>query len=271
MTRKRINSTFFDKGFVDPMIAQCCQQLNKCAAQYDINFEQIFDIFDMDRNGVIPKDGFLKCMQGMELGIASEDLTEFFNFIDDRNQNSISKLQFVDSVTFVATKIGGGSKLEQALSVGVNQTKKGHSVKQMVFNVLKKLSDAIQNKRLQMRQVIGIFDQARTGYMNRTEFAQILKTFESNISLDEARMLMNFFDDKNTGKISVVDVVKALQEIMSSQTGGGLYAFMQVQPILQKIINELAIDCDKFFDEVADLNEQLNLDDDIAKNDKRGK
>lgn len=25
MTRKRINSTFFDKGFVDPMIAQCCQ------------------------------------------------------------------------------------------------------------------------------------------------------------------------------------------------------------------------------------------------------
>jgi Ca2+-binding EF-hand superfamily protein len=45
-------------------------------------------------------------------------------------------------------------------------------------------------------------------------------------------MLMNFFDDKNTGKISVVDVVKALQEIMSSQSGGGLYAFMQVQPIL---------------------------------------
>jgi hypothetical protein len=24
MTRKRINSAFLDKGFVDPMIAQCC-------------------------------------------------------------------------------------------------------------------------------------------------------------------------------------------------------------------------------------------------------
>jgi hypothetical protein len=31
MTRKRINANFLDKGFVDPMIAQCCQQLNKCA------------------------------------------------------------------------------------------------------------------------------------------------------------------------------------------------------------------------------------------------
>jgi Ca2+-binding EF-hand superfamily protein len=140
------------------MIAQCCQQLNKCASSYEITFEQIFDIFDMDRKGMINKDAFLKCMQGMELGIASEDLNEFFNFIDEKNTNTISKLQFVDSVTFVVTKIGGGSRLEAALSVGVNQTKKGHSVKQLVFNVLKKLSDAIQNKRLQMRQVIGIFD-----------------------------------------------------------------------------------------------------------------
>jgi hypothetical protein len=32
---------------------------------------------------------------------------------------------------------------------------------------------------------------------------------------------------------------------------------MQVKPIIQKIINQLAIDCDKFFDEVADKNEQV--------------
>jgi hypothetical protein len=55
----------------------------------------------------------------MELGIAIEDLIEFFNFIDDKNENTISKLQFVDTITFVVNKIGGGSKLEQALSSGV--------------------------------------------------------------------------------------------------------------------------------------------------------
>ena len=38
---------------------------------------------------------------------------------------------------------------------------------------------------------------------------------------------------------------------------------MQVQPMLQKIINELAIDCDKFFDEVADINEQLIQDEEF--------
>jgi len=37
-----------------------------------------------------------------------------------------------------------------------------------------------------------------------------LKTLEGDISLEEARALMIFFDDKNTGKISVVEIVKAI-------------------------------------------------------------
>ena len=121
-----------------------------------------------------------------------------------------------------------------------------------------------------MRQVIGIFDQARTGYVSRNDFANTLKTLEGDISLEEARSLMIFYDDKNTGKISVVEVVKSIQDIIQQQQGGGLYAFMQVQPIIHKIVNELAIDCDKFFDELADLNEQM-LDEEIRSNEGRDK
>ena len=192
----------------------------------------MFDTFDSERKGRLTKVNFLKCMQGMELGIASEDLGEFYNFIDEKSENRITKLQFVDSVNFVVTKIGGGSKLEQALAVGTNQAKKGHSAKQMIFNILKKIAEAVQTKNLAMRQVIGIFDQARTGYISRNDFATTIKTLESDLSLDEARSLMGFFDEKNTGKISVVEVVKAIQDIIQMQQGGGLYAFIQVQPII---------------------------------------
>lgn len=35
---------------------------------------------------------------------------------------------------------------------------------------------------------------------------------------------------------------------------------MQVEPMIRKIVDQLAIDCGKFFDELADLNEQLQHD-----------
>ena len=61
-----------------------------------------------------------------------------------------------------------------------------------------------------MRQVIGILDSQRTGFMSRKDFGVTLRRLESDLSLDEARVLMTYFDDKNTGKISMFDVVKAI-------------------------------------------------------------
>ena len=74
--------------------------------------EKVFEVFDKERDGKMGKEVFLKCMQGMELGISIEDLIEFFNYLDDKNENVITKLQFVDGISFVVNKIGGGSKLE---------------------------------------------------------------------------------------------------------------------------------------------------------------
>ncbi len=145
MTRKRINSAFVDKGFVDPMIAQCCQHLSKVCSSFNLTVEQVYNIFEGtgSRKGSLTKDNFVKCMQGMELGISGEDLIEFFNFMDDKNENSIKKLQFNDSISYVNSRIGGGGRLDNALSVGVNTTKKGFTAKQQVFNILNKLSDSI--------------------------------------------------------------------------------------------------------------------------------
>jgi hypothetical protein len=98
----------------------------------------------------VTKDTFVKCVQGMELGVAGEDIIEFFNFIDDKNENVIKKLQFNDSISYVNSRIGGG-RMEQALGVGVNSTKKGFTAKQQVFNILNKISDSIQSRSLPMR------------------------------------------------------------------------------------------------------------------------
>ena len=38
MTKKRINVAFMDKGFVDPIVAQCCHQIAKIANSFEISF-----------------------------------------------------------------------------------------------------------------------------------------------------------------------------------------------------------------------------------------
>lgn len=98
-------------------------------------------------------------------------------------------------------------------------------------------------------------DINRTGYLSRAEFVTVVHNFAESVTLEDIRVLMQFLDDKSTGKVSIFEFLRIILDILNQQIGGGVYAFMQTLPIIQKVINELSIDCDKFFDEVADLNQ----------------
>jgi len=49
----------------------------------------------------------------MNLKVSVEDINEFFNFCDDKGINRITKTQFVNSITFIQSKLGGYSHIEQ--------------------------------------------------------------------------------------------------------------------------------------------------------------
>jgi len=121
MTRKRINVAFVDKGFIDPLIAQCCQHLARAKDAQGLTFEQLFSIFDGGAGkGTLSKENFLTCAQGLELDIAVEDLMELFNYMDERSANAVSKVQLVDALTFVTNKLGGQSFLEAQTGRGLS-------------------------------------------------------------------------------------------------------------------------------------------------------
>jgi len=198
MTRKRINVAFVDKGFIDPLIAQCCQQLAKAKEPAGLTFEQLFGVFEgtgghgapgrqadrddrdyrADRSdkvnravdkaaasqgppgsfggrssaargptrGLLSKENFLVCAQGLELDIACEDLMEFFNYMDDKRTNTVSKVQFVDALTYVTSKLGGQSFLEAQMNRGLSQAKKGTTNRQSILKILNNVADSIQKK-----------------------------------------------------------------------------------------------------------------------------
>lgn len=151
MTRKRINVAFVDKGFVDPLIAQCCQHFAKAKDSFNLGWEQLFDLFDGERAGRLSQEDFLICAQGLELGIAVEDLKELFNYIDSQQVNYVTKLGFVDALTYVTNKLGSQSAFESKMNRGLSQAKKGPTSRQAVLDILKTIAKSIVEKQLEMR------------------------------------------------------------------------------------------------------------------------
>lgn len=174
MTKKRINVAFVEKGFIDPLLANTVQAVNRVKDAHDFTYEQIFKTLDAEEKGHFSKEQFMICLQGMNLGCATEDIIELFNYMDDQNLNRISQYQFVNAMTFINQKMGGPSVLEQSMSKGLIQAKKGVNNMQLVFQVLKKICEAIERRRLTIKQLNAAMDINKTGYLSRAEFVTVI-------------------------------------------------------------------------------------------------
>lgn len=76
------------------------------------------------------------------------------------------------------------------------------------------------------------------------------------ISLDNVRHLVAFYDPQKLGQINIMQFLRACLEILNQQIGGGIFALKQVHPIVCKIVDELSIDIERFFDKVAEANQE---------------
>jgi Ca2+-binding EF-hand superfamily protein len=62
MTKKRINVAFVEKGFIDPLLANTVQALNRVKDAYDFTYEQIFKVLDAEEKGHFSKESFMMCL-----------------------------------------------------------------------------------------------------------------------------------------------------------------------------------------------------------------
>lgn len=68
----------------------------------------------------------------MSLGVAIEDITELFNYMDMNRNNVVDMKEFVNAITFVSNKIGGPSGLEQSMAKNIISVKKNQTNTQLV-------------------------------------------------------------------------------------------------------------------------------------------
>jgi Ca2+-binding EF-hand superfamily protein len=87
-----------------------------------------------------------------------------------------------------------------------------------------------------MRQIIQLLDTNKTGVIKRKDLADRLRGLCESVPLDSTRALATYFDERGTGNISVAEICQAIGDQINQLLGGGVFAFMQVRPIIARII-----------------------------------
>ena len=226
MTRRRINVAFLERGFIDPILASTCSQITAIKDQYEITFEQIFDIFCRNRKSVAPsldKEEFIEAIQAMEIKTSVEDINELFNYVDEEGLNRITRQQFLKAITYITSKIGSGS-MESFFSKGILQAKKNVTNIQLVYRIMRQLADGIQNKKLTIGQLAKALDINGTGYLTRAEFSHVCHNLVDDMPMDRIRTITQFFDDRNVGRISTIELCRVCCELLNNSIGGGVFA-----------------------------------------------
>jgi hypothetical protein len=92
MTRRKINVAFLEKGFIDPLLASCTSALVGVMELYSFDHKQLFRVLSgkTQARSTVSKDDFVTCVQGMDLKLSVDDISEFFNHCDILALNRIT-------------------------------------------------------------------------------------------------------------------------------------------------------------------------------------
>lgn len=61
-----------------------------------------------------------------------------------------------------------------------------------------------------MRQIIQLLDTNKTGFVKRSDLSNRLRVLCETVPLDSTRALATYFDERNTGNISVAEICQAI-------------------------------------------------------------
>ena len=93
--------------------------------------------------------------------------------------------------------MGGPSQIESAAAKTMLQGRKGVTNIQAVFQILNKLCEAIQRKNIQLKPLYSTTNINGNGYLSRPEFTQMIHKLDESITLEQVRVLNQFFDQGN--------------------------------------------------------------------------
>ncbi|EAR94381.2 EF hand protein (macronuclear) [Tetrahymena thermophila SB210] len=253
--RQQIEQITFDEtvNFIHPTVAVCIDKVGQLFKRLEIDAAQGFKYLCKAGQQSISRKEFLKIFQAVDKNFTVDELLLIYQYFDEKNYGEIIQDGFVEKFEYIAftslTKLNKQNEKEiqdaQKSGVGSKEEDNSHnlqkikmSIKQQVQGVMQKIFFFMQEKRYNKKQLKAVFDRNGNGILSREEFLEALKLLNLGIPIDKARILLDYIDRDESGRIEIDTFIQDIFESIPQQYKK-MYTHGNVIKIMNDIVSKL--------------------------------
>ena len=140
----------------------------------NLDLKAAFDAFDVDKNGFIDRNEFLKTLKIMQLGLTDEDIEQLLRYFDPRDVGRIYFKTFSEKLT---------------TEIGTSPQKTGKNAKISAVDVKNRIEMGLKSSKIGILQAFESLDRSKTGKITREDFSKVLQTLNFGLNYDEISVL----------------------------------------------------------------------------------
>jgi Ca2+-binding EF-hand superfamily protein/serine/threonine protein kinase len=177
-----------------------------------ISQDRVFQLLDMNADGLLNFDEFKKGIQDLKLPLTREQIAGMFKEMDINGQGYVSLAEFTDSMQLK-------KQVESARVVNTEEEFNLPPWASSVFDnekardAMLKLYTALERKGYTMPQICSVFDASNSGCISAADFSRTVQhLLGSVISGQEVELLIKVADPSGRGVINYVEFMQLLDK-----------------------------------------------------------
>jgi len=198
--------------YIPPQVTLGLEKLIKMLARLEITPLNFYKYLKKPQKPSLSKKDLLKSLQAMDLGLLKDDLLLIHQFFDEKGFGEISEDVFLEKLELIRSLKSRDFEGKNTNEEDIEKKLPNFASKQQALIVLQKISETLENRGFNRKQIKALFDKNSNGFVNREELLEGLKSLDLGIEIDKFRILLEFLDKRETGVIEVKDLILQLFE-----------------------------------------------------------
>lgn len=171
------------------------RDLKEIIKAHNLNMQQIFNNFDLDKQGDLDIQEFTKLLRVIAPKIKDHEIKDCFKRFDINKDGTISFIEFKQQLTH-------GIKTQDA---------NYDPYKEKAYKIIFHLKRIIKEHKLDTAKIFSNFDKSKDKELDLNEFKKLILIIDNKLPDDEIKYIFNLFDVNKDGSITMQEFDKLVQ------------------------------------------------------------